>query len=88
MWSAVAEVEHRLALTAALSRSVTVLAAVGVCLLPAVGPDLVRLSELERHLRDGVIEAAVAEAAVAEAAAAGRLKPRQRALRILILCCG
>jgi hypothetical protein len=36
-------------------------------------PDLVRLGELERHLGDGVIEAAV-DAAVA----AGRLKPRQR----------
>ena len=36
-------------------------------------PDLVRLGELERHLGDGVIEAAVDEAV-----AAGRLKPRQR----------
>jgi hypothetical protein len=36
-------------------------------------PDLVRLGELERHLGDGVIEAAV-DAVVA----AGRLKPRQR----------
>ncbi len=36
-------------------------------------PDLVRLGELERHLGDGVIEAAV-DAAVAE----GRLRPRQR----------
>ncbi len=36
-------------------------------------PDLVRLGELERHLGDGVIEAAV-DAAIAE----GRLKPRQR----------
>jgi Insertion element 4 transposase N-terminal len=36
-------------------------------------PDLVRLGELERHLGDGVIEAAVDEA-IAE----GRLKPRQR----------
>ena len=36
-------------------------------------PDLVRLGEMERHLGDGVIEAAV-DAAVAE----GRLKPRQR----------
>jgi hypothetical protein len=36
-------------------------------------PDFVRLGELERHLGDGVIEAAV-DAAVA----AGRLKPRQR----------
>ena len=36
-------------------------------------PDLVRLGELERHLGDGVIEAAVGEAV-----AAGRLKPRQR----------
>jgi hypothetical protein len=35
-------------------------------------PDFVRLGELERHLGDGVIEAAV-DAAVAE----GRLKPRQ-----------
>ncbi len=36
-------------------------------------PDFVRLGELERHLGDGVIEAAV-DAAVAE----GRLKKRQR----------
>ena len=36
-------------------------------------PDLVRLGELERHLGDGVIEAAV-DAALAE----GRLRPRQR----------
>jgi Insertion element 4 transposase N-terminal len=36
-------------------------------------PDFVRLGELERHLGDGVIEAAV-DAAVAE----GRLRPRQR----------
>ena len=36
-------------------------------------PDYVRLGELERHLGDGVIEAAV-DAAVAE----GRLRPRQR----------
>jgi hypothetical protein len=36
-------------------------------------PDYVRLGELERHLGDGVIEAAV-YAAVAE----GRLRPRQR----------
>jgi len=36
-------------------------------------PDLVRLGELERHLGDGVIEAAVDEAI-----AAGRLRPRQR----------
>ena len=36
-------------------------------------PDLVRLGELERHLGDGVIEAAV-DAVIA----AGRLKPRQR----------
>ena len=36
-------------------------------------PDLVRLGELERHLGDGVIEAAV-DTAVAE----GRLRPRQR----------
>ena len=36
-------------------------------------PDLVRLGELEAHLGDGVIEAAV-DAAMA----AGRLKPRQR----------
>jgi hypothetical protein len=36
-------------------------------------PDLVRLGELERHLGNGVIEAAV-DAAVA----AGRLRPRRR----------
>ena len=36
-------------------------------------PDLVRLGELERHLGDGVIEAAVDEAI-----AKGRLRPRQR----------
>ena len=36
-------------------------------------PDFVRLGELERHLGDGVIEAAV-DAAIA----AGRLRPRQR----------
>jgi hypothetical protein len=36
-------------------------------------PDFVRLGELERHLGDGVIEAAV-DAAVAQ----GRLRPRQR----------
>ena len=36
-------------------------------------PDLVRLGELERHLGDGVIEAAV-DAALEK----GRLKPRQR----------
>jgi hypothetical protein len=36
-------------------------------------PDLVRLGELERHLGDGVIEAAVGTAL-----ADGRLKPRQR----------
>jgi hypothetical protein len=36
-------------------------------------PGFVRLGELERHLGDGVIEAAVGEAL-----AAGRLKPRQR----------
>jgi len=36
-------------------------------------PDFVRLGELERHLGDGVIEAAV-DAAIAE----GRLRPRQR----------
>jgi hypothetical protein len=36
-------------------------------------PDLVRLGELERHLGDGVIEAAV-DTAIAE----GRLKPRHR----------
>jgi hypothetical protein len=35
-------------------------------------PDLVRLGELERHLGDGVIEAAV-DAEIAE----GRLRPRQ-----------
>ena len=36
-------------------------------------PDFVRLGELERHLGDGVIEAAVDAALTA-----GRLKPRQR----------
>jgi hypothetical protein len=45
----------------------------GTVLADAWLPDLVRLGELERHLGDGVIEAAV-DAAVAE----GRLKPRQR----------
>jgi hypothetical protein len=45
----------------------------GTVLAGAWLPDLVRLGELERHLGDGVIEAAV-EAAIA----AGRLKPRQR----------
>ena len=45
----------------------------GTVLADAWLPDLVRLGELERHLGDGVIEAAVDEA-VAE----GRLKPRQR----------
>jgi len=45
----------------------------GTVLADAWLPDLVRLGELERHLGDGVIEAAV-DAAVA----AGRLKPRQR----------
>ena len=45
----------------------------GTVLADAWLPDLVRLGELERHLGDGVIEAAV-DAAIA----AGRLKPRQR----------
>src|SRR4249919_1240054 len=45
----------------------------GTVLAGAWLPDLVRLGELEAHLGDGVIEAAV-DAAVA----AGRLKPRQR----------
>jgi hypothetical protein len=45
----------------------------GTVLADAWLPDLVRLGELEAHLGDGVIEAAV-DAAVA----AGRLKPRQR----------
>ena len=45
----------------------------GTVLADARLPDLVRLGELERHLGDGVIEAAV-DAAVAE----GRLRPRQR----------
>jgi len=45
----------------------------GTVLADAWLPDLVRLGELERHLGDGVIEAAV-DAAVAE----GRLRPRQR----------
>ena len=45
----------------------------GTVLADAWLPDLVRLGELERHLGDGVIEAAVGEA-IAE----GRLKPRQR----------
>ena len=45
----------------------------GTVLADAWLPDLVRLGELERHLGDGVIEAAV-DAAAAE----GRLKPRQR----------
>jgi hypothetical protein len=45
----------------------------GTVLADAWLPDLVRLGELERHLGDGVIEAAV-DAAVT----AGRLKPRQR----------
>ena len=45
----------------------------GTVLADAWLPDLVRLGELERHLGDGVIEAAVG-AAVAE----GRLKERQR----------
>lgn len=45
----------------------------GTVLADAWLPDLVRLGELERHLGDGVIEAAV-NAAVAE----GRLKERQR----------
>jgi hypothetical protein len=45
----------------------------GTVLADAWLPDLVRLGELERHLGDGAVEAAV-DAAVAE----GRLKPRQR----------
>ena len=45
----------------------------GTVLADAWLPDLVRLGELERHLGDGVIEAAVG-AAIAE----GRLKERQR----------
>ena len=45
----------------------------GTVLADAWLPDLVRLGELERHLGDGVIEAAV-DAAVAK----GRLRPRQR----------
>ena len=45
----------------------------GTVLADAWLPNLVRLGELERHLGDGVIEAAVDEAV-----AAGRLKPRQR----------
>ena len=45
----------------------------GTVLADAWLPDLVRLGELEAHLGDGVIEAAV-DAPVA----AGRLKPRQR----------
>jgi hypothetical protein len=45
----------------------------GTVLADAWLPDLVRLGGLERHLGDGVIEAAVDEAV-----AAGRLKPRQR----------
>ena len=45
----------------------------GTVLADAWLPDLVRLGELERHLGDGVIQAAV-DAAVA----AGRLRPRQR----------
>jgi hypothetical protein len=45
----------------------------GTVLADAWLPDLVRLGELERHLGDGVIEAAV-DAAIAE----GRLKARQR----------
>ena len=45
----------------------------GTVLADAWLPDLVRLGELERHLGDGVIEAAV-DAAIAE----GRLKQRQR----------
>jgi hypothetical protein len=55
---------------------VTALAVVrrdGTVLADAWLPDLVRLGELERHLGDGVIEAAVG-AAIAK----GRLKPRQR----------
>jgi Transposase DDE domain len=45
----------------------------GTVLADAWLPDLVRLGEMERHLGDGVIEAAV-DAAIAE----GRLKERQR----------
>jgi Insertion element 4 transposase N-terminal len=45
----------------------------GTVLADAWLPDLVRLGELEAHLGDGVIEAAVDEAV-----AAGRLRPRQR----------
>ncbi len=45
----------------------------GTVLADAWLPDLARLGELERHLGDGVIEAAV-DKAIAE----GRLKPRQR----------
>ena len=45
----------------------------GTVLADAWLPDLVRLGELERHLGDGVIEAAV-DAAIAQ----GRLKPRER----------
>jgi len=45
----------------------------GTVLADAWLPDLVRLGELEAHLGDGVIEAAV-DAAVAQ----GRLRPRQR----------
>jgi Insertion element 4 transposase N-terminal len=45
----------------------------GTVLADAWLPDLVRLGELERHLGDGVIEAAVDEAI-----AARRLRPRQR----------
>jgi Insertion element 4 transposase N-terminal len=45
----------------------------GTVLAGAWLPDLVRLGELERHLGDGVIEAAV-DAVIAQ----GRLKPRQR----------
>ena len=45
----------------------------GTVLADAWLPDLVRLGELERHLGDSVIEAAVNAAA-----AAGRLRPRRR----------
>jgi len=45
----------------------------GTVLAGAWLPDLVQLGELERHLGDGVIEAAVDKVI-----AAGRLKPRQR----------
>jgi hypothetical protein len=45
----------------------------GTVLADAWLPDLVRLGELERHLGDGVIEAAV-DAEIAK----GRLRPRQR----------